>query len=293
VVEADDKKLAGHLARLDQELLSVRLDMEYTDLPEIQSGLHLLTLVDGWKLREDVLERCLCLRIFVLVTIFTATNWDQSVRTLAKWIRVAGIARTVFGDNFGFFSIVSALCNPHLAGLKMLWTCLDRDYEQESGIFNDELRPTVESLNKLSLPSPDDSVAVTVPHIVPFLSGCKDLKDRRTFRLMFREIFGDLDQGVDDPRFQAHIAQVQLNLGRIADFKANAEAAASLEVNGDDVEDDEIEVLLGDLFRTELHLRLLWGSAGSSAPAEERHAKFEKVIAALATICKNIERTLF
>ena len=55
------------------------------------------------------MERVLCLRIFVLVTIFTATNWDQSVTTLAKWIRVASITRVDFGDNLGFFSIVSAL----------------------------------------------------------------------------------------------------------------------------------------------------------------------------------------
>ena len=43
------------------------------------------------------------------VTIFTATNWDQSVKTLAKWIRVASITRADFGDNLGFFAIVSAL----------------------------------------------------------------------------------------------------------------------------------------------------------------------------------------
>ena len=55
------------------------------------------------------MERVLCIRIFVLVTIFTATNWDQSVTTLAKWIRVASITRVEFGDNLGFFSIVSAL----------------------------------------------------------------------------------------------------------------------------------------------------------------------------------------
>ena len=43
------------------------------------------------------------------VTIFTATNWDQSVKTLAKWIRVATITRADFGDNLGFFAVVSAL----------------------------------------------------------------------------------------------------------------------------------------------------------------------------------------
>ena len=47
--------------------------------------------------------------LLFLVTIFTATNWEQSVKTLAKWIRVASITRADFGDNLGFFAIVSAL----------------------------------------------------------------------------------------------------------------------------------------------------------------------------------------
>ena len=75
---------------------------------------------------------------------------------------------------------------------------------------------------------------------------------------------------------------------QIADYKINADATLPLESA-----EDSSEPLIKDLFRTELHLRLLWGSSGSLAPAEERHAKFEKVIGALATICKNIERTLF
>ena len=77
---------------------------------------------------------------------------------------------------------------------------------------------------------------------------------------------------------------------QIADYKINADETLPLPLAGQEDSDDP---LLADLFRTELHLRLLWGSSGSLAPAEERHAKFEKVIGALGTICKNIERTLF
>ena len=51
---------------MTQEQLSIRLDRVYSDVSEIKSGLHLLTLVDGWKLRGDIMERVLCLRIFVL-----------------------------------------------------------------------------------------------------------------------------------------------------------------------------------------------------------------------------------
>merc|ERR1711971_1145322 len=46
--------------------------------------------------------------------------------------------------------------------------------------------------------------------------------------------------------------------------------------------------LLLDLFRTEFHVRLVWGTNGLADYPEnfsERHAKFTKVLAALATIC--------
>ena len=46
--------------------------------------------------------------------------------------------------------------------------------------------------------------------------------------------------------------------------------------------------LLLDLFRTEFHVRLFWGTNGLSEYPDnfrQRHAKFAKVLAALATIC--------
>ena len=51
--------------------------------------------------------------------------------------------------------------------------------------------------------------------------------------------------------------------------------------------------IVEDIFRTEFHMRLLWGSNGALASSEERHGKFEKVILAMANICKNIEKTIF
>ena len=49
------------------------------------------------------------------------------------------------------------------------------------------------------------------------------------------------------------------------------------------------EQLLLDLFRTEFHVKLLWGSGSGvldfPANFEIRHAKFAKVISTLAAIC--------
>jgi len=44
-----------------------------------------------------------------------------------------------------------------------------------------------------------------------------------------------------------------------------------------------------DLFRTEFHIKLLWGSGSGVADFpknfESRHCKFAKVVAALSAIC--------
>ena len=100
----------------------------------------------------------------------------------------------------------------------MLWACLAKDFPAEDETFRASHRATLERLNGLERPSPDEEVAVTVPHLMPFLSGCKDFKERRSFRIIFAEVFGDdaqvpveLDKHVG---FQAHIAQVQLYLGQ-------------------------------------------------------------------------------
>lgn len=37
-----------------------------------------------------------------------------------------------------------------------------------------------------------------------------------------------------------------------------------------------------NLFRTEFHIKFLWGSKGSLATAEERHTKFEQVLGMMA-----------
>lgn len=73
------------------------------------------------------------------------------------------------------------------------------------------------------------------------------------------------------------------------DIPVFKERADDLVETGDFSEESIVE----DIFRTEFHMRLLWGSNGALASSEERHGKFEKVILAMANICQNIEKTIF
>ena len=308
LLNAPALELARSLALQDCALLSIRLDRTYPGLDTLKSGLHLLTLVDGRFLREDVVERALCLRIFVHVSVLTCPNWDQSVRMIAKWIEVAAESSDTFGNLLAFFAVTSALCSKELQSLRTLWRNLARGYETQAKIFDEVLVPKLRKINFLEEDSGSNELVV-IPHVIPFLAGCKDLKDRRTFAVLFREIFEDnyssvalgeksMDQngksGVAsisaEAKFKKHLAGMQSHLLAIPDYKRRAEEVLGV-TSGAETASPPDEVLQ-EVMKTEFHLRLLWGSRGCLAGSEERHFKFEKVIGALTGICQKIERTI-
>lgn len=50
--------------------------------------------------------------------------------------------------------------------------------------------------------------------------------------------------------------------------------------------DSKVDELLLDMFRTEFHLKFLWGSRGAMVSAQERHSKFEQVLSAMSEKCE-------
>jgi len=49
--------------------------------------------------------------------------------------------------------------------------------------------------------------------------------------------------------------------------------------------------LLSDAFRTEFHIKFLWGSRGATVAPEERHLKFIQVLDAMYDKCAASEVT--
>ena len=72
----------------------------------------------------DVLERCACLKTFVVVTILTAMNVAESAKICSKWIQVALQLKQKIGNLFGFFNILSGLTANQLLRWGDLWICL-------------------------------------------------------------------------------------------------------------------------------------------------------------------------
>lgn len=61
-------------------------------------------------------------------------------------------------------------------------------------------------------------------------------------------------------------------------FRRNAEIVLA---------DSKIDELLLDMFRTEFHLKFLWGSRGAMVAAVERHLKFEQILGVMSEKCEN------
>lgn len=65
-------------------------------------------------------------------------------------------------------------------------------------------------------------------------------------------------------------------------FRRNAEIV---------LEGSRSDELLSDAFRTEFHIKFLWGSRGATVAPEERHLKFIQVLDAMFDKCSSTEVT--
>ena len=210
---------------------------------------------------SDLLERYLCLRTLLVVTILAASNLNESARVLSKWIRVADEAGHRLKNYFGFHCLASGLLgSPHLVSWSPLWSELKDSHGMEWSLLNGPLRDLMHHCLSGEV-KPD----ATVPNVLPLItqvSWCWEKEDC------------SLEQTSDQKDSLSACSAM------MPTFSTNAQMTFRHLRSSDD--------LLLDLFRTEFHIRLLWGSKGvRNYPANfsERHTKFAKVLTALAAIC--------
>lgn len=75
----------------------------------------------------------------------------------------------------------------------------------------------------------------------------------------------------------AHLEAARRFADSMPTFRRNSEIVLS---------DAKVDDLLLDAFRTEFHLKFLWGSRGATVDAEERHAKFDQVLTVMSEKCE-------
>uniref|UniRef100_A0A336LT25 CSON004076 protein n=1 Tax=Culicoides sonorensis TaxID=179676 RepID=A0A336LT25_CULSO len=281
--------IATHLTKVDVSLILGDIKNEpdsKENLEEKFTGLDLITLDEGRQFRLDLIERTQCLKLLVATTILTCGDDIERAETINKWIQIANDTKTALGNLFGFSAIMLGLCMPQIQNLHNTWHILRQKFTESAFNFEAKLRPTLKSMNDCSNPQAPNT---TVPHLLPYIL----LKDRSLQDILGPNIsqlpslvnccINSWETIAEDFGLSimfSHLDSARTFISNMQLYKKNAQIILADTSRSDD--------LLEEVFRTEFHIKFLWGSKGSCVAAMDRHSKFEQVLTAMADkFCNN------
>nr|XP_057926341.1 SH2 domain containing 3Cb isoform X2 [Doryrhamphus excisus] len=267
LAEADPKTAARHITKCDCTVARI-LEV----LPEVQrmmgvtSGMELLTLPHGQRLRLDLLERLHTMATMLAVNVLGCTGTtEERAGLLHRMVRTAAELKCNMGNMFGFAAVMRALELPQVGRLEQTWTMLRQRHTEGAILYEKTLRPFLKSLNEGKESCPSSSTSF--PHILPLLY----LLEKGVAVGEGAEPWETVDAGVDVLMFHLEEARTIAQLGGV--YRCNAEN----KLQGFQEQEDLTEV-----FHTDFQMRLLWGSRGAMESQALRYAKFEQVLTALS-----------
>ncbi|XP_052125340.1 SH2 domain-containing protein 3C isoform X2 [Frankliniella occidentalis] len=290
LLESGSRILANHLTRDDLDLTLAATGPSGQPWDHdlglgVKSAIELCTLPIGRQLRTDLVERTECLKLLVAVTILTSPTETERAELLNKWIQVAVDTKTALGNLYGFCGIMLGLCMPQLQRLAATWHVLRQRFTDSAFNFEAKLRPTLKSMNECANPQAPNT---TIPHLLPLL-----LLNARPAEAMLsgsaacglplstlNACLGPWESSTSDfglGTMWAHLEAARRLCDALPTFRRNAQIVLG---------DSKVDDLLLDAFRTEFHLKFLWGSRGATVHAEERHAKFDQVLTVMSEKCE-------
>ncbi|RZF35122.1 hypothetical protein LSTR_LSTR009428 [Laodelphax striatellus] len=286
--ETGSRILANHLTRIDLELTigsAGNSGKFWNGDPglRISSGVEILSLPLGHQFRLDLIERVRCLKLLVAVTILTCNTESERAEALNKWIQVAIDTKTALGNLFGFSSIMLGLCMPQIQRLTSTWHILRQKFTDSAFNFEAKLRPTLKSMNESTNPQAPNT---TIPHILPYiLLQERSLEDiltadpskKSSLELSCLTTWETCAADSGLSTLLLHLEAARKFSSSIAMLRRNAEIVLG---------DSKVDDLLLDMFRTEFHLKFLWGSRGAAVASAERHNKFEQVLTVMSLKCE-------
>ncbi|KAF0887322.1 SH23A protein, partial [Crocuta crocuta] len=228
------------------------------------SGLELLTLPHGHRLRLELLERHEALALAGAVAVLgCAGPLEERAATLRGLVELAlALGPGAAGDLPGLAAVMGALLMPQVSRLERTWRHLRRSHTEAALAFEQELKPLMRALDEgnPSRVGPCDPGEVALPHVVPAvrllegeeLQGPLDESCERLLRTLQRA----RRTAEDAPRFRQAAAR------RLRGFRPNPQ--------------------LREALTTGFVQRLLWGSRGVVAPQAERLEKFQRVLSVLS-----------
>ncbi|XP_047561385.1 SH2 domain-containing protein 3A isoform X4 [Lutra lutra] len=226
----------------------------------VASGLELLTLPHGHRLRLELLERHEALALAgALAVLGCAGPLEERAATLRGLVELALALRPGAAGNLpGLAAVMGALLMPQVSRLERTWRQLRRSHTEAALAFEQELKPLMRALDEGAGPCEPGEVAL--PHVAPAvrllegeeLPGPLDESCERLLRTLHRA----RQVARDAPKFREAAAR------RLRGFRPNPQ--------------------LREALTTSFVQRLLWGSRGVGAPQAARLEKFQRVLSVLS-----------
>ncbi|KAL7046063.1 hypothetical protein ACKWTF_002466 [Chironomus riparius] len=279
ISETSPRIIALTITRVDIKLILGNLEELRHKSPLENSGLEKIMFEHGKQFRRDLIERTQCLKLLVAVTILTCPTDEERAEILNKWIQIAIDAKTAVGNLFAFSTIMLGLCMPQIQKLEGTWYLLRQRFTDSAFNFEAKLRPILKSMNDCSNPQAPNT---TIPHVLPYIL----VKDRTIDDLLDTTIpqsslvkacitpFETTTQDFGFSILFSHLDAARGFGNNLPLYRQNAKIVMS--------EHSRVDTLLEDAFRTEFHIKFLWGSKGAQVSTEERHTKFEQVLGMMA-----------
>ncbi|XP_021089375.1 SH2 domain-containing protein 3A [Mesocricetus auratus] len=226
----------------------------------VASGLELLTLPHGHRLRLEVLERIETLALAgALAVLGCPGHLEERTAALKGLVELALALRPgATGDLLGLAGVMGALLMPQVSRLESTWRHLRRNHTEAALLFEQELKPLMRALDESTGPCNPGEVAL--PHVAPVVRLMEGEEtsgplDESCDRLL-RTLLGARQVARDAPRFRRAAAQ------RLQGFRPNPE--------------------LREALTTSFLRRLLWGSKGAQDTTAHRLEKFQRVLSILS-----------
>uniref|UniRef100_A0A3Q0T2F0 BCAR3 adaptor protein, NSP family member n=1 Tax=Amphilophus citrinellus TaxID=61819 RepID=A0A3Q0T2F0_AMPCI len=266
VLSHNHHSIARHLLMADCKVARILgVTPELKGQMGVSSGLELVTLPHGRRLRLDLMERHHTMAIGVAVDILGCTgSVEERASTLNRIILVAMELKDTVGDLFAFTALMKALDLPQISRLEETWTTLRRNFTQTAISYEKTLKPFYKSLYEGTVSSPP---VVCVPILLPLLT----LMERPSIAPEGVELWETSDQGCDI--MLRHLEAARDVAHNAQSYTANAQKI----LQGFQCDEDLLEV-----FKTDFQLRLLWGSRGAAVNQSDRYNKFNLILTALS-----------
>ena len=162
--------LALHLTQVDLDLFGLGSPLPPSSLTtscaanSTTGSLKKLTIPNQFHI--DIIDRYICLRTFVEVTVLAASNIGASAKVVAQWVRVAQETRKRLRNYFGFYAIASGIVDsPHLKCWTQLWSRMEKTHPDEWNLLNG---PFKHKMQMMAI-SNDLNGQASLPHLIPLV----------------------------------------------------------------------------------------------------------------------------